>query len=283
MEIFLYGFMQRAFLAILMVGVLCSTLSFFVVLNGLSFMGAGLSHAILGGMAIGLLIGINPLYMGAVFAVMLALLIGYISRTGKMREDTVIGIFFSTGMALGITLISMREGYYPELFSLLFGNVLAVTPADLLFLAAVMAAVLLFVFFFFKELLTISFDEELARANGLPATALYTGLLASLALTVVASVMVVGIVLASALLVIPAATGYRLSRNYRTMLPLSIAAGLLSGLAGLTFSYHYDIPSGASIVLFAALIFFGSFLPFLPAKIINAWRKTPPGLHPKGK
>ena len=277
MDIFLYGFMQRAFLAMFMVGVLCSTLSFFVVLNGLSFMGAGVSHAILGGMAICLLRELDPPYTGALFVIMIALLIGYISRYGKMKEDTIIGIFFSTGMALGVTLISLREGYYPELFSLLFGNVLAVSASDLIFLAVVMGVVLLFIFFFFKELLAVSFDEELARANGLPATALYIGLLASLALTVVASVMVVGIVLSSALLVIPAATGYRFSRNYRTMLPLSIAVGLLSGLAGLTLSYHCDIPSGASIVLFAALIFFGSFLPLLPAKVIGAWRRYFPG------
>ncbi|NMB41919.1 MAG: metal ABC transporter permease [Firmicutes bacterium] len=277
MEIFSYGFMQRAFAAVFMVGILCSTLSFFVVLNGLSFMGAGISHAILGGMAIGLLIGTNPLYMGALFAVLIALLIGYISRHGKMKEDTVIGIFFSTGMALGIMLISLRENYYPELFSLLFGNVLAVTGADLIFLAAVMTGILLFVSFFFKELLAVSFDEELARANGLPTTALYMGLLASLALTVVVTVTVVGIVLSSALLVIPAATGYRLSSNYRTMLPLSIAVGLASGLAGLVFSYYYDIPSGASIVLFAALIFFGSFLPALAAKAADTWRKFFPG------
>jgi zinc transport system permease protein len=260
-----------------MVGLLCSALSFFVVLNRLSFMGAGISHAMLGGMAISLLAGINPLYTGALFAVLLALLIGSISRYGQMQEDTVIGIFFAAGMALGVTLISLKEGYYPELFSLLFGNVLAVSAKDLLFLAAVMAAVLLFIAFFFKELLTVSFDEELARANGLPATALYLGLLASLALTVVVSVMVVGVVLASALLVIPAAAGYRFSRNYRAMLLLSVVAGVSSGLAGLTFSFHYDIPSGASIVLFAALIFFSSFLPFLPLKIIAAWRKHFPG------
>jgi zinc transport system permease protein len=272
-EIFQYGFMQRAFWAVIMVGVLCSTLSFFTVLNRLSFMGAGIAHAMLGGMAIGLLVEANPLYTGTVFAVLLSLLIGYTSRYGKMQEDTVIGIFFATGMALGITLISLKEGYYPELFSLLFGNVLAVSARDLLFLAVVMTTVLLFIFFFFKELLTVSFDEELARANGLPATALYLGLLVSLALTVVVSVMVVGVVLSSALLVIPAATGYRFSRNYRTMLLLSIVIGVLSGLAGLTFSYHYDVPSGAAIVLFAALIFFSSFIPFLPVKIIGAWRK----------
>ncbi len=259
MEIFSYAFMQRAFLAVVLVGLLCSTLSFFVVLNRLSFMGAGISHSILGGIAIGVLAGINPLYSGAVFAVFVALLIGYLSKQGKIQEDTLIGIFYASGMALGIMLISFKQGYYPELFSFLFGNVLAVSREDLHFLAVVMVLVLLYLLLFFKELLTVSFDEELARASGLPATFLYLGLLACLALTVIVAVKVVGVVLASALLVIPAATGYRLSKNYRPMLGLSLLVGVVSGLAGLFLSYYLNIPSGAAIVLCAAAIFFLSF------------------------
>lgn len=260
MEMLSYGFMQRAFIAVFMVGVLCSTLSFFVVLNRLSFMGAGISHAVLGGLAIGVLLGINPLYTGGAFAVLIALVIGYVSKYGNLQEDTVIGIFFATGMALGVALISMKEGFYPELFSLLFGNILAVTKEDLFFLGAVKLLVLLFLVIFFKELLTISFDEELARANGLPVTYLYLGLLTSLALTVVASVLVVGVVLASALLVIPAATGYKVSKNYRGMLAVAIALGVVSGFGGLTISYLYHIPPGAAIVLCGAFVFFLSFL-----------------------
>ncbi len=265
MDILAYGFMQKAFLAAVMTGLLCSLLSFFVYLNRLSFMGAGVSHAMLGGLALGVLLNLNPLYTGSLFAILVALLVGYISKYGKIQADTVIGIFFSTGMALGITLISFKSGYYPELFSLLFGNVLTVTAADLWVLAAVMVLVLLFIFIFFKELLAISFDEELARANGLPVNFLYLGLLVSLALTVVASVLVVGIVLASALLVIPAAAGYRLCANYRAMLLCSVATGIVSGLAGLLFTYHYDVPSGAAIVLCASAIFFLTFVPGLPA------------------
>lgn len=260
MEIFSFAFMQRAFLAVVLVGLLCSTLSFFVVLNRLSFMGAGISHSILGGIAIGVLAGINPLYSGAVFALFIALIIGYLSKHGKIQEDTLIGVFYSSGMALGIMLISFKQGYYPELFSFLFGNVLAVSGQDLLFLAVIMLLVLLYVLIFFKELLTISFDEELARAAGLPVTLLYLGLLACLALTIVVSVKVVGVVLASALLVIPAAAGYRLSGNFRPMLLRSLLIGVASGLAGLFISYYLDIPSGAAIVLCAAAIFFFSIL-----------------------
>lgn len=254
--------MLRAFLAVAMVGLLCSVLSFFVVLNGLSFMGAGISHALLGGLAVGIIAGVNPLYTGGIFGIALALLVGCISQRSSMHEDTVIGILFVCGMALGVMLLSLQEGYFPELFSLLFGNVLAVTAADLRFLGAVMLIVLLFVFVFFKELLALSFDPELARANGLPVTLLYFSLLAAIALTIVSSVVVVGVVLASALLVLPAATGFRLSKNYHNMLTLGIAAGVGSSLAGLLISYNLNIPPGATIVLCAALIFFSSFFRF---------------------
>lgn len=259
-EMLSYGFMQRALLAAIMAGLLCSTLSFFVVLNRLSFMGAGVSHSMLGGLAMGVLAGVNPLYTGGAFAVAVSLLIGYLNKYTRLQADTVIGIFFATGMALGVTLISFEEGYYPELFSLLFGNVLTVSWGDLYFLAVVMAGVLLYILVFFKELLTVSFDEELARANGLPVTALYLGLLVALALTVVASVLVVGVVLASALLVIPAAAGYRLSDNYLGMLVASVLVGVFSGLTALILTFYYDIPSGAAMVLFAALVFFLSLL-----------------------
>jgi len=257
-EMLSYGFMQRALIAAVLVGLLCSTLSFFVVLNRLSFMGAGVSHSMLGGLALGVLTGMNPLYTGGIFAIVVSMLIGYISKYSKLEADTVIGVFFASGMALGVTLISFKDGYYPELFSLLFGNVLTVTWSDLYFLGGVMVLVLFFLVVFFKELLTISFDEELARANGLPVTLFYMGLLVSLALTVVASVLVVGVVLASALLVIPAAAGYRFSRNYRGMLACSVVVGIFSGLTGLIFTYYYDVPSGASMVLVAAVVFFVS-------------------------
>lgn len=259
-EMLSYGFMQRAFLAVIGAGILCSVLSFFVVLNRLSFMGAGLSHAMLGGLAIGVIWGVNPLYTGGIFAVLAASVAGYLSRRGLVESETLIGVLFSSGMALGVALISLREGYHPELFSLLFGNVLAVSPGDLWFLGLVGLAVLGFVGLFFKELLLITFDEEMALASGLPATWLYVGLLAALALTVVASVMVLGVVLASALLVIPAASTRPLGLNYRYMLAGAVVLGLSSGGVGLALSFRIAVPSGASIVLSSTLAFGLCFL-----------------------
>lgn len=250
-----YGFMQRALLAAVLVGALCSTVAFFVVLKRLPFLGVGIAHTAMGGIAIGLVSGLDPFLCGSAFAVATALATGNISRRGQLHEDTVIGILFAAGMAFGIALLSTMKGYYPEVFSLLFGNILSVSCADLGTLAVVMAAVLLFIGLFFKELLAISFDEESAVAGGLPVGPLYYGLLTAMALTIMVSVKLVGIVLASALLVIPAATGYRLGRNYRTMFFLSLLTGIGGSAGGLILSYYLDLPSGAAIVLFMALLF----------------------------
>lgn len=257
---FSYGFMQKALLAAVMVGMLCSVVAFFVVLKRLSFLGVGIAHTAMGGIAIGLVAGLDPFLCGSAFAVITALAIGKISRQGQLGEDTVIGIFFAAGMAFGIALLSSLKGYYPEIFSLLFGNILSVSQADLLILAVVIFTVLLFIGLFFKELLAVSFDEEAARASGLPVSPLYFGLLAAMALTIMVSVKLVGIVLSSALLVIPAATGYRLGRNYRTMFCLSVLTGVGGSTGGLIISYYLDLPSGAAIVLFMALLFALSLL-----------------------
>lgn len=254
-EILAYSFMQRALLAAVLVGLLCSTISFFVVLKRLSFLGAGISHTALGGIAIGLVTGVDPILTGSIFAVGTAMSTGYISRVGRVGEDTVIGIYYATGMALGIALISSFKGYYPELFALLFGNILSVSLNDLALMAAALVVVLLFVTLFFKELLAICFDEEMAVAGGLPVSSLYMGLLAAMGLTVMVSIQLVGVVLVAALIVIPGATAYRLCKNYRVMLGLSLFFGLSGSIGGLFISYYYPVPPGAAIVLILAFMF----------------------------
>jgi ABC-type Mn2+/Zn2+ transport system permease subunit len=254
-ELLSYGFMQRALLAALLVGILCSTVSVFVILKRLSFLGAGISHTALGGIALGLVTGVDPVLTGTLFAMGTAMSTGYISRAGKISEDTVIGIFYASGMALGIALISTFKGYYPELFTLLFGNILSVSVRDLVMMALALAAVLVFVIIFFKELLAICFDEEMAEAGGLPVGPLYMGLLAAMGLTVMVSIQLVGVVLVAALIVIPGATAYRVSKNYRGMIAFSLAAGLAGSIGGLLVSYYFPVPPGAAIVLILALIF----------------------------
>lgn len=252
--------MQRALLAAVLVGIIGGFTSFFVVLKRLAFIGAGVSHAAFGGVAIGLHLGMDPLLSGGLFATLVSWAIGWVSRRGGMHEDTVIGVFFAGSMALGVVLMSLLEGWMTDLFSFLFGNILAVTAADLTILAAVGAAVTAFLALYFKELLTFAFDEELARAEALPVTSLYYGLLTALAATLIVAVKVVGIVLVSALMVIPAAIGYELSRNFRGMLAIALVSGVACNVAGLVVSYIYDVPAGATMVLCAAGLFLVSVM-----------------------
>jgi zinc transport system permease protein len=269
MEMWSYDFMQRAFIGGVMVCLLCALLSFFVVLRRLSFIGVGISHSAFGGLALGVMLGINPFFSAAVFAVLVAWAIGITSRRGGMAEDITIGIFFSSTMAFGVALLSLSKEYKADLFSLLFGNILAITAADLWMVGGCGLLVGLFLFLLFKELLACAFDEEVARVGGLPVEFLYYALLTAMAVTVVASIKVVGIILVEALLVIPAATGFQLSRNFRWMLFYSLLSAFLSVIGGLSLSYAYDLASGATIVLCAAFIFLLAFI-FSPHRGIFA-------------
>jgi len=259
-ELLGYGFMQRALVAGVLVGLLCGVLGFFVVLKRLSFIGVGISHSAFGGIAIGVLLGVDPLVAAAGFATLVAWAVGWLSRHGRVREDTAIGILFSSAMALGVALISLSRTYQVDLFGYLFGNILAVSPTDIGLLGAITVTVLLTVGLLFKELLFLSFDEEVARASGLPVTALYFLLLTCLALAVVAAIRVVGLVLVEALLVIPAATGSQLARGYRGMLTISVSSAILAAVIGLLVSYALNAAAGATIVLVLAG-FFAAALP----------------------
>ncbi len=260
MEMLSFAFMQRALIAVLLIGLVSSIASFFVILRRLAFIGAGISHSAFGGIALGLVLGINPLGTAGIFGVLVAIFVAWLSRKGAVYEDTAIGIFFSGAMALGIALLSLGKGYYGDAMSYLFGNVLAVSTADLWILALTGLMVLTFLLSYFRALLCLSFNEECAKASGLPVNFLYYGLMISLALTVVVAAKTVGVVLASALLVVPGAIGFQLSKDYKTILVVSIISSLVSALAGLWLSYQFGLASGASIVLVATLIFFLAFL-----------------------
>jgi zinc transport system permease protein len=250
-----YAFMQRALVAGILAGLLCALLGFFVVLKRLSFIGVGISHSAFGGVAIGVLLGIEPIFAAALFSIIIAWAIGWLSRKGRLHEDTAIGILFSSAMALGVALISLSTTYQVDLFGYLFGNILAASPRDLWVLAGITLAVFTAISLLFKELLFIAFDEEVARANGLPVTPLNFLLLTCLALTVVAAMRVVGLILVEALLVIPAAIGFQLARGYRGMFWISAASAVAAAVAGLLISYVFNVAAGATIVLVLALLF----------------------------
>lgn len=257
-EFLSYEFGQRALMAGLIVGLGCAVLAFFVVLRRMAFVGVGISHAALGGVALGLLLGVDPLLAALAFSVGVAWLIGAVGGRGKLSEDTAIGIFFPTAMALGVALMAGTPDYRQNLLGYLFGNILLVQNGDLVFAGILVGVTLLVTAFFFKELLFVSVDEETARAAGLPAARLRYLLLTLIAVTIVSAVKVVGIILVSAFLVIPAATAQIVAPSVRSMLGWSVTFALGSVVGGLWISWLLDLPSGAAIVLLAAGLFFAA-------------------------
>jgi zinc transport system permease protein len=253
-------FMQHACLAGVVLSMVLAVVSFFVVLRRMSFIGVGVAHSAFGGVALGALLGISPTITAVAFAVAVSNAIGYISSRGKLSADTAIGIFFSLAMALGVIFIGLSNQYTIDLFGYLFGNILAVTRQDLIVIAVLGGLVLLSTLLLFKELLFVAFDREVAFVSGMPVTFLDHFLLSILALAVVISIKMVGIVLVSALLVIPGAAAMQVTQRYPLMIAISIAVALAATIGGLFISYYADLASGATIVTLASVLFFGAFI-----------------------
>lgn len=256
---FSYEFFQRALLVSLILGTICSLASFFVVTKQLAFIGSGIAHSAFGGIALGLLVGTNPVLTGGLFAMGAAAVSGWLSQKGQVHEDTAIGILFSASMALGIALLGFYHGYV-DIFGYLFGNILAVSKADLYLVVGVAVLVLSFFALFFRYLLAWSFDPEHAEACGLPTRFLHFSILIILAICVIVAVKVAGIILTSALLVLPAATGRQLAPTYQKTILYSLLAGIGANLVGLWLSLALNLASGASMVLVGSAGFAGSLV-----------------------
>ncbi len=261
---FSYAFMLRGLLAAGLVGIICAVVGTFIVLRGMAFFGDALSHTILPGIAVGYLISggtREPLFWWALAtAVISALGIGALSRGTRIKEDTAIGIIFAGMFALGIALISTVRSYTVDLTHFLFGDVLGVTPGDLVLIGAFGALVLLLVLAFYKEFVVISFDPILATTLRLPNRLLEYLLLVLISVTIVVSLQTVGVALMVAMLITPAATAYLLTRRRPVMMSIAALIGSLSGLVGLYLSYYANIASGAAIVLVATAVFLVTFL-----------------------
>jgi ABC-type Mn2+/Zn2+ transport system permease subunit len=255
-EILTFGFMQRALLSATIIGTVCAIIGVYVVLRGMAFIGAGIAHASFGGVALGITLGVNPLLTTILFCLATAWSIAFLSEGRKVSEDSAVGIFFASSMAFGVLLIGLMKGYQADLFGYLFGNILAVSPADLWSSLAIGALVILLVWFFFKEFLLFTFDPEMARVTGLPVKALNLLMMSMIAVTIVISIKSVGIVLVSALIVTPAASAYLLSDDFKKMMLLSIILGVGSTWTGLLLSVWLNLASGATIVMVATVIFF---------------------------
>jgi ABC-type Mn2+/Zn2+ transport system permease subunit len=240
----------------------------------MAFLGDALAHAILPGVAVAYLLNGNLLVGALVSAVIVALIIGLLSRQGTLKEDTAIGILFAAALSLGIALISSARAFAIDLSHILFGNVLGVTAGDLWLTGGLGLFILLAIGLLYKQFLVISFDPVLAATLRLPAELLRNAMLILLALTIVVSMQTVGVGLVAAMLVTPSATAYLLTRRLPAMMSVSAALGALSALVGLYLSYYLNIASGAAIVLTATGFFVIAFL-FSPRRgfVWTLWRE----------
>lgn len=254
-----FEFMQRALLAAVLIGAVCAVLSCYLVLRGWSLMGDAISHAVLPGIVLAFVTGL-PLALGA-FAAGLssAVLTGYLKENSRIKEDTVMGIVFSGMFGLGLVLMTKIETDQ-HLIHILFGNMLGVTWRDVAEIALIAGSVLAIVLSRRRDLLLYCFDPQHARAIGLPVRTMHYGLLALLALTIVAAIKAVGVILVVAMLITPGATAYLLTNRFDRMLAISAAVAIGSSIAGTLASFHIDGATGPCIVLTQAAIFLMAFL-----------------------
>jgi len=259
-EILSYGFMQRAFIAGIAMALFAGVISTFIVLRRVSFLGSGISHAAFGGVAIGFFSGINPLTTALIYCIAVAFAIEAISTRGKLPEDTAIGVFFSGSMAIGVVLISLSKSYTIDLFGYLFGSILAISNEETYIAVGMAAAGMIIFSLIMKDLLFITFNEELAIINGIPVRLIKACFLLSMAVVIVIGIKIVGIVLISALLVIPGATAKLLGQKFYGMILISAIVAVISTISGLVVSYVYDLASGGTIVMILVLFFGIAFL-----------------------
>ncbi|HTN68833.1 MAG TPA: metal ABC transporter permease [Dysgonamonadaceae bacterium] len=253
-DLLVYAFLQKALITSIVVGIICGVIGSFIILRGMALMGDAISHAILPGVAISYILGINYFYGAVVVGVLTALGIGVISEKSRIKSDAAIGIVFSAAFALGIILITKAESAI-DLTQILFGNVLYVRTMDMWLTIIVGCILLLVVILFFKELLISSFDETMAKVYGLKTRFIHYGIMVLLTLVTVASLQTVGIILVVSLLITPASTAYLLTNRLSVMVVLSSVFGALSSIIGIYFSYIHNLPSGPVIALAATLIF----------------------------
>ena len=258
-----YEFMQRGMIAAVLVGIVCAVVGTYVVLRGMAFFGDAVAHTILPGIALGYLVhggAREPLFWWALgTSIVAALGIGAISKMAEIKEDTAIGIIFAGMFALGIAMISTVRSYAVDLSHFLFGDILSVSTQSLWLILIFGGVVLLLIFAFYKEFMTLSFDPILAATVRLPVTMLNNLLLGLIAVTVAVSLQTVGVALMVAMLVTPAATAYLLTNRLSRMMLLASIFASLSGIIGLYISYYLSIASGAAIVLTATVFFMLAF------------------------
>lgn len=260
-----HGFIQRALIAGSFIAVLCSTLGVFLVLRRLSLIGDGLAHVTFGSVALGLFLRVYPLYVAVPLVMLSSLGILRLVDKARVYGDAAIGIVSSVGVAGGILLASAAGGFNVDLFSYLFGNILAVSRAEVIASVIFSVALICAVLLFYHEFFAVTFDEESARASGIRVERVNSLLVLLTAVTVVLAMRVVGIMLISALLILPPVTALQMARGFKATLAISVLVGLLSVVTGITVSFMVNLPTGGTIV-FVNFFFFVAALVYKAAR-----------------
>jgi len=270
LEVIQQEFMQNALLAGLLISIASGIIGSFVVVNRIVFIAGGIAHAAYGGVGMGFFLGFNPVLGASAFSLMAALTMGWVQRKTQLRQDTVIGMLWAIGMAIGIIFVDLTPGYTANLRSYLFGSILSVPRRDLWIMLALNIMIVILVVLFYKELLAISFDETFATVRNVPVNGLYLMLMGIIALTVVMLMQVVGVILLIALLSMPAAIANLYVKDLKKMMLLASLLCMIFTTAGLWLSYVLNFTSGATIVLCAAI----AYLASLGINFLRRYRQT---------
>lgn len=256
MEILEYTFFQNAIIGALLASIVCGFVGTYIVTQRMAFISGGITHASFGGIGIGVYMGVNPIMSAMIFAVFSAIGIQWMSGRSDMREDSAIATFWTLGMSVGILFCFMSPGFIPDLPSFLFGSILTIDSVNLWLLGTLCVVCGVIFATMLDTIKTVAFDPEFARSQRLPVTAIEYAMMALIAMTIVSTLRMVGIVLAMSLLTIPQMTANLLTYDYRKMIALSIVTGCADCILGLTLSYWLNVPSGATII-FVSIIIYG--------------------------
>lgn len=265
-EILSYDFLVDALIACVLSGITCGVVGSYIVARRMVFLGGGITHASFGGLGMALYAGIDPLVGALSFATLSSVGIEFASRRGRMREDSAIGIIWALGMAIGAMFMSLRPGYATDLTSYLFGNILLVNKQDIILLAMLTAFIIIGAVVMLRRIMFVAFDEEYAKSQGIPVVLLSYVMAVVVAITLVLSIKVMGIILLLSLMTIPVVIVNSLTKDYRRIALWSAVVATLGNIIGFVASYAWDMPTGSCII-------FTLTVALICVKLLSLWRK----------
>ncbi|MBO7189395.1 MAG: metal ABC transporter permease [Alistipes sp.] len=265
-NIFEYDFLTNAFIASILSGITCGIVGSYIVTRRIVFLSSGITHASFGGLGIALYAGIDPLLGALTFASVSSIGTEFASRLGRIREDSVVGIIWSLGMAIGALFMSLRPGYATDLTSYLFGNILLVTPRDIVWLSILTVVLIIGAIVWLRRLMYITFDEEYAKSQGVNTTRVAYIMAVVIAIAIVLSIKVMGIILLLSLITIPTVIANDITKDFRLITPLSAIIAVVGNISGFILSYEYDIPTGSCIIFILVILLIG-------VKLLTLWHR----------